>query len=97
MFLKFGKIPEITRAVDSFLQKQTLTVSLQNSCSKELFGKVPGRPASVIKKDSAVGFLLGNMQNFSEQLFFQNTNEQMFPKTQIAFFWNTNRPLCMDE
>ena len=40
MFLNFWKISEI--------QKQALTCSLQNSCSKEVFGKVPGSPASLL-------------------------------------------------
>ena len=70
----------------SFLQKQAQTGSLQNSCSKELFGKVPGRPAGVLKKDSTLDVLLGGMQRFPEQLFFQNTNGWMLSKVQIAFF-----------
>ena len=37
------------------------------------------------------------MQKFSKQLFFQNTNSQMLPKVQIAFFKNTNGSLWMDE
>ena len=36
-----------------FLQKQALKGRLQNSCSKQLFGKLPGRLEIVLKKDSA--------------------------------------------
>ena len=36
-----------------FLQKQALKGRLQNSCSKQLFGKLPGGLKIVLKKDSA--------------------------------------------
>ena len=35
------------------LQKQALKGRLQNSCSKQLFGKLPGGLEIVLKKDSA--------------------------------------------
>ena len=84
----------------SFLQKQTLIGSLQNSYSKELFGKIPGKSASVFKKNSTLDVSLESMQNmqkFSKQLFFQNTYGRVVPKVQIAFFYNTNGRLWMDE
>ena len=61
---------------------QALKVSPQNSCSEELFGKTPGKPASLLKKNSNLDVSLESMQSmqkFSEQLFFQNTNGQMLP------------------
>ena len=67
----------------SFLQKQALT-------AKELFGKVPGRSAGVLKKDSTLDVSLGSLQILWEQLFFDNTNGLMLPKIQVAFFWNTS-------
>ena len=70
----------------SFLQKQALIDSLQNSCSNKLFEKVPGRSASLLKKDSTLDVLLKSMQTFPEQLFFQYNNGRMLPKVQIAFF-----------
>ena len=56
----------------------------QNSCSKELFRKVPGRPASVFKKGPTVDVLQRSMQKLSEQLVFQNINGRILPKIQIA-------------
>ena len=82
MFLKFCKIPEITSAVEF----QALAGSLQNSCSKELLKKVPGRSANVLKKDSTLDILLACLQKFSEHLFFRNTNGRVIPNIQIAFF-----------
>ena len=49
----------------SFLQKQAVTGSPQNSCSKEFFGKMPGRPVCILKKNSTLDVLLGRMQKFS--------------------------------
>ena len=49
---------------------------LQNSCSKELFGVIPGRLTSVLKKNSMLDVSLESMQSmrkFSEKLFFYNT------------------------
>ena len=43
-------------ATSSFLQKQVLTGSLQNNCSKQQL-KVPGRPASVLQKDFTIDVL----------------------------------------
>ena len=45
--------PETT---PSFLQKQMLTGSLQNNCSKQQL-KFPGRPASVLQKDFTMDVL----------------------------------------
>ena len=50
----------------SFLLKQALTGSLQNSCSKELFRKFPGRPASVYKKNSTLDASLGKYAKYAE-------------------------------
>ena len=68
------------------LQKQVLTGSLNNGCSKDLFRKVPGKSASLLQKDSTLDVLLGSMQKFLEKLFLQNTSGWMLPKIQIAFF-----------
>ena len=46
---------------------------LQNNCSKKFFAAIPGRPTSVLKKNSTLDVLLESMQSmqkFSEQLFF---------------------------
>ena len=70
-------MPEITEvtSVVKFLLTEASIKRLKSSlsCSKQLFGKVPGRPASTLKKDSTLDVLLGNIQKFSDQLFFQNT------------------------
>ena len=42
----------------SFLQKQALTRSLQNHCSKQQQQTLPGKPASVFEKDYAIDVLL---------------------------------------
>ena len=63
---------------------------LQYSCSKNIFGKLPRRPASVLsvlKMDSTVDALLGNFQRLSEQLFFQNTNENVNLCLQQTTLW----------
>ena len=65
----------------SLLLEQALTCSLGNSCSKHIFGKLPRRPPSVFNKNSAMDVLPESFQNFSEQLFFRNTNGPLFPKT----------------
>ena len=52
-FLKFRKISEITSAVKIlFYRTDTYRFALQNTCSKQFCGKLPGRSASVLKKDS---------------------------------------------
>ena len=43
-------------------EKVPQTSFLQNSCSKQLFGKLAGRSAYVHKKNSAIDVLLGNIQ-----------------------------------
>ena len=48
VFLKVWKVPDITTALD-FLFTEAAD-PLQKSCSKQLFGKFPGRPASVLKR-----------------------------------------------
>ena len=70
MFLKFSKIPEIKRAVES--RRQALIDSLQNSCSKELFGKVPGRDDYTLK-----GLHPGN---FGSNHFFTRPEDGCFGK-----------------
>ena len=45
--------------------------------------------AVYLKRAAPRGFLLErmqSMQNFLEQLFFQNINRRIFPKVQIVFF-----------
>ena len=99
-FYHSGKFLRKSVEWSSFLQKQTLTGSLQNSCSKEVFRKNPRRPASALKKNTTLDVLLErrqSMQKFSEQLFFQNNNGRVLLKVQIAFFENTNGRLWMDE
>lgn len=56
MFLEFSKIPDKTSAWSSFLQKKALIGPLPKSCYKQLFGKFPGRPASVLKRTSPKTF-----------------------------------------
>ena len=52
-FLKSRKISEITSAVDIlFNRTDARRFALQNTCSKQFCGKLPGRSASVLKKDS---------------------------------------------
>ena len=69
----------------SFLQKQALTGSLQNSCLKKLFGRVLGRPESVLEKDSILDILLESMQKHSDQLTFHNTMGGCFQKFKYPF------------
>ena len=59
---------------------------VQNSCSKQLFTKLPERPANELEKDSNMNVSLGSFQKFTEQLFFQNVNGRVLPKIQAAFF-----------
>ena len=47
---------------NSFLKNQALEGSPQNSCSAYLFGKLPGRPANVLKKDRTMDVLLKSFQ-----------------------------------
>ena len=64
-----------------FLQNWVCTGSLQNSCSEQLFEKLP----SLLKKDSNMDVLLGRFQKFSEWLFCGNPNGQLIPKIQTSF------------
>ena len=50
--------------------------SLWYDCSKQVFRSFPGRPASVLKKDFFVYFLLGNFQKCLEQLFLSKIFNQ---------------------
>ena len=51
-FLKLRKISEITSAVEIlFYWTDDRRFALQNTCSKQFCGKLPGRSASVLKKD----------------------------------------------
>ena len=50
------------------------------------FGKITRKPVCELKKDSAIHVLLRGFQNFSGQLFFRNTIEQLLPKIERAFF-----------
>ena len=62
-FLKSQKIPEIMCAVEFFLQKQVHTGSQQNSCSEQLFEKLP----SVLEKVFNMDVLLWScFQKFSK-------------------------------
>ena len=65
--------------------KQALTGSLENSCLKELFDKVPGRPASVLEKDYTLDVLSENMRKHSDQLIFHNTMGACFQKFKYPF------------
>ena len=79
-----------------FLQNQRLSGSLQNSCSKELFGKFPGGPANALKHNSTLDGLqksMQSMQKFLEQLFFRTIDGRVLPKVQIAFFESNNERL----
>ena len=52
-FLKFRKISETTPAVKIlFYRTDTYRFALQNTCSKQFCGKLPGRSVNVLKKDS---------------------------------------------
>ena len=53
-FLKFRKISEIMSAVEIifFYRTDARRFVLRKTCSKQFFGKLPRRFASVIKKDS---------------------------------------------
>ena len=52
-FLKFSKISEITSAVEIlFYRRGARRFALQNTCSEHFCGKLPGRSANVLKKDS---------------------------------------------
>ena len=50
------EITPTPQTTPSFLQKQMLTGSLQNNCSKQQL-KLPGRPASVLQKDFTMDVL----------------------------------------
>ena len=50
-FFKFRKISEITSAVGiRFCRTDARRFALQNTCSKQFCGKLPGRSASVLKR-----------------------------------------------
>ena len=83
------KTPDITSAMQFLLQGQVRASSIQNSYSKQLFGKLSSRLASVFKKDSMINFLTGK---FPEQLM-----DKCFRKFKQPFFQNTDRCLSMDE
>ena len=54
-FLKFRKISEITSAVEIlFYRTDARRFALQNTCSKQFCGKLTGRSASLLKKDSTL-------------------------------------------
>ena len=96
MFLKFWKIPEIRVLWSSFLQKQALTSSFRIAALKSFFGKIPGRSARVLKKNSTLYVSLERMQKFSGKLFFQNTTKSsnnLFLKHQRTRLdeWKGNR------
>ena len=78
---------------NSFLQKQVCTSSSQNSCSKQLFEKLP----SVLKRDSDMDVLLGSFQKTSEWLFFKMLMDRYFQKFKHPFVENTNGHLSMVE
>ena len=52
MFIKLRKINNNSLLWSSFVHKQTLQTLISNSYSKQHFGKLPGRPESVLKKNS---------------------------------------------
>ena len=55
----------------SFLKKQALAGSLQNSWSKELFGKVPDRSVSVLNINPPEMFCWKVTRNFWRGYFFK--------------------------
>ena len=65
MVLRFTKIPETTSTLELHVQKQALTSSPENSFSKQVFGKLLGRPASVLKLDFAMDVSLGSFQKYT--------------------------------
>ena len=53
-FLKFKKISEVTSAVEIlFYRTDARRFALQNTCSKQFCGKLTGRSAILLKKDSS--------------------------------------------
>ena len=84
-FFKFQKFHKITLLWSLFTQDQTLTCSLQNSSSKQVFlENYQEDPEKVFKKHSGMGVLLGSFQKFSEQLFYWSTKGRLLPKIQAA-------------
>ena len=65
---------EITSTVEFLIKKQVLSGSLENSNSKQLFGKLPGRSSSVLKKGFTLDVLLGSLQILSRYFFEIHTN-----------------------
>ena len=57
--LRVFKVPEVTSMVDSFLQKQALTGSLQKNCSKQKL-KPSSKACKCYEKDFLVDVLLHN-------------------------------------
>ena len=66
--------------------------------SEELFGKVPGRPTSIVKKNSTLDILLGICRNFRSSYFFKTPIvgcfrkfKQPFSRTPMEVFGWMNR------
>ena len=55
----------------SFSQKQALAGPLQESCSKQLFEKLPERPTNVLKKDFTTDVSGRIFQKFRSRYFFK--------------------------
>ena len=55
----------------SFSQKQALAGPLQESCSKQLFEKLPERPTNVLKKDFTSDVSVRIFQKFRSSYFFK--------------------------
>ena len=73
-----------------------MNLCLQNSCSKELFGVIPGRLISVLEKNSTLDVSLESMQSmqkFSEQLFFKNTRTDAYECSNNFFLEHQWTPL----
>ena len=55
----------------SFSQKQAVAGPLQESCSKQLFEKLPERPTNVLKKDFTTDVSVRIFQKFRNSYFFK--------------------------
>ena len=63
---------------NSFLHMQVLTCSLQYSYCKQVFGKLLGRPARVLKIDFSMDVLTGISRDFRSSYFFSKKFSQPF-------------------
>ena len=71
-------------AVESVKQKQASTGSLQNSCFKQFFGKLPGRPTSVHLHHTCFTVKLSKI--FRVAIFFDKLTDVSFLKFKQKYF-----------